>query len=83
MGGAIHLERHTFEDEKRINFGEQLVFCAAVHPLVNSSSPLFSHTLYPSPRKITPSPTQFFPSVQSTRSQGDVLISTLGPDVAT
>lgn len=82
-GDVIQLERHTFEDEERIHFGVQLVFCATVQPLVNSNSPVFSHTLYSSPRKITPSPTQFLPSVQSTGSEGDALISTLGPDVAT
>ena len=83
MGDVIQLERHTFEDEEWIHFGVQLVFCATVYPLVNSNSPVFSHTLYPSPRKITPSHTQFLPSVQSTGSQANALISTLGPDVAT
>lgn len=60
MGGVIHLERHTFEDKERINFGEQLVFCAAVYPLVNSSSPLLSHIVSlikkdnPKPHPISP-----------------------------
>lgn len=58
------------------------VLCHSL-PSGQQQRPVFSHTLYPSPRKITPSHTQFLPSVQSTGSQANALISTLGPNVAT